>query len=119
VTLHAQGPVSPSTSTQVGFRTFAGRSWLGAPVDWVADGSYTGPVLIRGGQIGGSAAIGFGEGATPYDELQLLDAGRQAPRVPGGGRQWLTETRISVPGCYAYQVDGTDFSEVLAFRAVG
>ena len=54
----------------------------------------------------------------PYDELQLLDAGKDAPRVAAGGRAWLTETRVRSGGCYAYQVDGTSFSEVVVFRAI-
>jgi hypothetical protein len=80
--------------------------------------TYTGPVLIRGEMLGGGA-LGFGSGATPYDELQLLDAGKGAPHVAGGGRAWVTSTRIRSGGCYAYQVDGTGFSGVVVFRAVG
>ena len=38
--------------------------------------------------------------------------------TPGGGRAWITYTRVRGGGCYAYQVDGTGFSEVIVFRAV-
>lgn len=86
---------------------------------WTAAGSYTGPVLIRGRQLGGSGAVGFGEGHVPYDELQLRAAGTGAPRPPGGGRAWLSITRVRSPGCYAYQIDGTSFSSVIVFRAIG
>jgi hypothetical protein len=79
--------------------------------------TYAGPLLIRGAMLGGGA-IGFGTGAVPYDELQLLDAGQGAPRVVGGGRAWITYTRVRSGGCYAYQVDGTTFSEIVVFRAV-
>jgi hypothetical protein len=119
VTLRTTGPVFPSTGTQVGMTSFTGSSWLGTRVTWAANAGYTGPVLIRGGEIGGGGAIGFGGGHTPYDELQLLDAGRQAPAVVDGGRAWLSYTRVRSSGCYAYQVDGTSFSEVVVFRAVG
>jgi hypothetical protein len=118
VTIHADGPVSPSTSTEVGFSSITGSRWLGAEVTWSAIGGYSGPVLIRGGEIGGVSPLGFGEGRTPYDALELLDAGRVAPRVPGGGRAWITYTRVLGAGCYAYQVDGTSFDEVIVFRAV-
>ena len=84
---------------------------------WVAAATYAGPVLIRGAMLGGSA-LGFGAGTTPYDELQLLDAGQGAPRVAGGGRAWVTYTRVRAGGCYAYQVDGTAFSEVIVFRGI-
>jgi hypothetical protein len=95
----------------------SGSQWLAASVTWVAAATYTGPVLIRGEMLGGGA-LGFGTGATPYDELQLLDAGKGAPHVAGGGRAWVTTTRIRSGGCYAYQVDGTGFSEAVVFRAV-
>jgi hypothetical protein len=84
----------------------------------MASGSYTGPILIRGRQLDGNGAMGFGQGSTPYDELQLLDAGRQAPTMTDGGRAWLSTTRVTASGCYAYQVNGTGFSEVIVFRAV-
>ncbi len=119
ITIHVNGPVSPQEiSAGVGFRRISGSQWLAARVTWVAAATYTGPVLIRGAMLGGGA-IGFGAGATPYDELQLLDAGRGAPRVAGGGRAWVTYTRIRAGGCYAYQVDGTGITEVVVFRAVG
>jgi hypothetical protein len=119
ITIHVAGPVGPrQLSAGVGFHSVPASSWLGAQVTWIAAGTYTGPVLIRGGQIGGGA-LGFGTGARPYDELQLLDAGRGAPRVAANGRAWITYTRIPSAGCYAYQVDGTSFSEIVVFRAVG
>jgi hypothetical protein len=117
VTVHPSGPVTPSSSTEVGFAQITGSSWLGAEVTWTAHSSYTGPVLIRGGELGGGP-LGFGEGRIPYDSLQLLDAGRVSPRVPAGGRAWTTYTRIRAAGCYAYQVDGTNFTESIVFRAV-
>lgn len=119
VTLRAGGPVDESGSTQIGFRRMPGSRWLSAALTWTAKAYYSGPVLIRGRQVGGGAAIGFGQRATPYDELQLHDAGAGAPRAPNGGRAWLTDARITAPGCYAFQVDGTNFSEVFVFRAVG
>ncbi len=118
VTISVDGPVAPSTSTEVGIADVEGSAWLSAPVTWTAAASYTGPILIRGAEVGGSDRLGFGEASTPYDELQLLDSGRGAP-ARAGRRAWLTETRAQAPGCYAYQVDGTDFSEVIVFRAVG
>jgi hypothetical protein len=30
---------------------------------------------------------------------------------------WPSFTRVRKPGCYAYEVDGTSFSEVIVFRA--
>jgi hypothetical protein len=120
-TFTENGPVQPlDLPAQVGFGSVPGSPWLKSQITWTAAGVYTGPILIRGGQIGGAGdPLGFGQGTTPYDELQLLDAGVGAPNVLHGGRAWITLTRVRTAGCYAYQVDGTSFTEVIVFRAVG
>lgn len=117
ITLNAQPAATGKPSAGVGFRGVSGSAWRIAEVTWRVPASYAGPLLIRGAMLGGGA-LGFGTGAVPYDELQLLDAGQGAPRVVGGGRAWITYTRLRSAGCYAYQVDGTSFSEVVVFRAV-
>jgi hypothetical protein len=113
------GPITPLGSAQLAVSPLIGSAWRGGRVTWSSAPSYTGPVLIRGRQLGGTGAVGFGEGRVPYDELQLLAQGTSAPRGPGGGREWLSFTRVRSPGCYAYQVDGTSFSTVVVFRAEG
>jgi hypothetical protein len=111
-------PVSPrELPAGVGFHRVSSSRWSIAEVMWTVPGSYAGPLLIRGGMLGGGT-LGFGTGTVPYDELQLLDAGQGTPRVAGGGRAWITYTRVRSAGCYAYQIDGTDFSEIVVFRAV-
>lgn len=117
ITINAQ-PASPrQLPAGLGFHSVNDSPWETAEVTWNVPGSYTGPLLIRGAMIGGGA-LGFGTGAVPYDELQLNDAGQGAPRIAGGGRAWITYTRVRSGGCYAYQVDGSSFSEVVVFRAV-
>ena len=32
---------------------------------------------------------------------------------------WPSYTRVRSAGCYLYQVDGTSFSELIVFQAVG
>jgi hypothetical protein len=109
------GPVAPGGTGPLRIESFIASSWSGGRVTWTASPSYGGPVLIRGRQLGGSGAVGFGEGHVPYDELQLLSSGQGSPG--GRGRAWLTIIRVQGPGCYAYQVDGTGFSEVIVFSA--
>src|SRR5439155_25819802 len=94
--------------------------WSGQKVLWVASRSYSGPVLIRGGQIDGSNALGFdfGRDPHPWSELQLPPALHRDLRLNGGWRYWASYSRLRAPGCYAYQVDGTNFSYVIVFRAV-
>jgi hypothetical protein len=117
--LRGSGPVKPLGSAQLAVSPLLGSAWRGGRVTWSSAPSYTGPVLIRGRQVGGTGGVGFGEGRVPYDELQLLAQGMSAPRAPGGGREWLSFVRVRSPGCYAYQVDGTSFSTVVVFRAEG
>lgn len=119
ITLNAQPASTGKAAAGLGFRGVSGSQWMIAEATWRVPASYSGPLLIRGEMLGGGGALGFGTGAVPYDELQLHDAGEGAPRVAGGGRAWITYTRVRSGGCYAYQVDGTSFSEAVVFRAVG
>jgi hypothetical protein len=112
-------PVSVSGGTRVTAQRFVGSRWLAARVTWRASAGYHGPLLIRGRQLGTAGTIGFGEGHRPYDELQLMNSGRGERTASGGARAWLSLTRVRRPGCYAYQVDGTDFSRVIVFRVLG
>ncbi len=109
-------PVAPAGGTRLVIESFIGSAWSGGRVTWTASPGYAGPVLIRGRQLGGGGAVGFGEGHVPYDELQLLSSGQGSPG--GRGRAWITLTRVRGPGCYAYQVDGTNFNDVIVFQAV-
>ena len=97
--------------------------WRAVRTLWVSRPSYDGPVLVRGGRLDRPGRLGFGLRARPRSELRL-PAGRWSPGTthPGGRVQpleaWRVSsipTRIRAPGCYAFQVDGLDFSYVLTF----
>lgn len=84
----------------------------GKKVRWLAVG-YTGPVLIRAGRIDGPGKAGaqflyWGEkrddgwfAVLPQEDYLDLPAG----------------TTVSGPGCFAYQIDGTNFSTTVVFSA--
>lgn len=108
------GPVGPVQPASLSISSFIGSSWSGGRATWVAAPSYHGPVLIRGREVGGPHAVGFGSGHVPDDQLQVNDSSGPAS---GGARQWPDFTRVRGRGCYAYQVDGTSFSTVIVFRA--
>jgi hypothetical protein len=114
------GPVAPvglGIHSTLRFLAFRGSRWGGQKVLWVASSDYLGPILIRGGRVDGEGAVGFDLGSgLPLAELQL-PPGRTI-NVDRGYREWPSHTRITEPGCYAYQVDGTDFSYVVVFEAV-
>ncbi len=109
-----QGPVGPAQAARQPFTAFINSRWNGARVTWLASSAYTGPILIRGRELAGAHAVGFGLGNVPYDQLQLKDS---AGPSSGGTRRWPAFSRVRGPGCYAYQIDGTSFSDVIVFRA--
>ena len=87
--------------------------WAYSKVLWMAKPEVSGSVLIRGRQIDGTDAIGFGMGDDPAFEIKWEIA---------SGSGWASlpsEIRIRSPGCYAYQVDSQNGSEVIVFRVVG
>jgi len=102
----------------------AGGPWGGEKVFWQINPVYTGLVLIRGQQVDGNHPLRFNGGLdfTPtnplgteplLNELRLKGGGNTAPSWP----TWVTITRVEAPGCYAYQVDGENFTEVITFPA--
>jgi hypothetical protein len=95
----------------------AGSGYAGQKVLWLGAPSYHGPVLIRGGQLGGHHPVKFFAG-TPvlFPELQFPPQPDGNPGA-GGWRQWPSGTAVRAPGCYAWQVDGTTFSYSVVFRA--
>jgi len=64
-----------------------------------------GPNQLRFGQ--GSAAI------LP----ELAFPAHSADNWEGGWRNFPSYTRLRSPGCYAYQVDGVAFTDIIAFKA--
>lgn len=106
--------------------SYHGSRWGGQKVIWVIDSEYQGPVLLRGAQLDGPRGLQFdkyigafgylgGSGSGPYRELAYLD-----PSGPDTAslRTFPSAVRLRGSGCYAVQVDGEDFSEILVFRAV-
>jgi hypothetical protein len=79
------------------------NGWDYFKVLWTSDPSYQGPVLVRGMQIDGSGEMRFGDNNPPDPELYFT-----APHYDP-----VTYTRVNAPGCYAYQVDGINFSELI------
>lgn len=113
------GPLYPTLGADgvlgVGGREEGG--WFYQKVLWFAGPDYAGRALVRGGRLDGAGEVRFGTGPDPAAELRL---GRKGGTVAGapGWRHWPSYTRLRAPGCYAYQVDGEDFTAVIVFEAV-
>ena len=88
-----------------------------AQVSFFTGGNYTGPLLVRAATGGGP--IGFSVSTpdpTPATEWRLQDPADIMPT--GNVRQWVVYLRLTSPGCHALQIDGLDFSSIIAFEVV-
>jgi hypothetical protein len=93
------------------------RGWRGFKTRWVIYPNYAGPVLIRGRELGGPTPVGFGLDPTPWPEVQLWP--REPKEAADYPRDFLgLATRVPRPGCYAWQIDGEHFTEVIVFQAI-
>jgi hypothetical protein len=93
--------------------------WRGQKTPWAIDRSYDGPLLVRGARIDGRGSLrfayGYGEHRRELSWPSGADQGQPAdPRF----RFLASLTLFRGAGCYAFQVDGTTFSEVVVVRAV-
>jgi len=88
-----------------------GGAYGGAKVLWVADASYAGPVLIRGGQLDATNPVRFWRGPNPAPHMQL-----PARDADNRWRDWPSYTRVRAAGCYFWQVDGLDVSYPVVFE---
>lgn len=91
------------------------QGWGGQKVLWFVNPSYQGLILVRGHQLDGPHEMRFYiEPGQPLAQQLVID-------TTIGGSPWPnfpSYTRLQAPGCYAYQVDGGTFSEVIVFQAV-
>ncbi len=90
--------------------------WSGNKVAWVAREDFAGRVLVRGGPRNGADGVRFGDRPQPQTELRLTFSADD--RGEGGWLSRGTFTRVRSPGCYAWQLDGRDFTRVITFRAI-
>jgi len=89
--------------------------WYGFKTLWFTDPSYQGPVRIRGARIDAPGEMAFGE-APSAGEL-IIPPGPTLNEV-AGYREAPGGTYVRAPGCYAWQVDGVGFTNLVVFRAM-
>jgi hypothetical protein len=69
---------------------------------WISSAKYTGPVLVRGKDLTGSAPVLMYVGGSLRTEMQLPLG--PAPNVsPTGWRSWPTQLAVTHSGCYRLQ----------------
>jgi hypothetical protein len=75
---------------------------------------YQGPVVVRAGRIDGP-----GRGLVRiYDNPDRSVGDAVVFPLTGTVGDWPSGTFVSGAGCYAYQIDGAAFTEVVVFRVV-
>ena len=73
-------------------------------------------MLLRGSRIDGTGLVAFGEG--PVIGHLIIPPGPTINEYPDLYREAPGGTYVQSLGCYAWQVDGTDFSYEIVFKAV-
>jgi hypothetical protein len=87
--------------------------WYSTKVPWASRTGYLGWVLIRTGRLDGPgrARVGLSLAGGPAISEAL------GVNVQADWQFWPGSTDVTAPGCYAYQVDGTSFTEIIVFHA--
>jgi hypothetical protein len=118
-----RGPVYPGLGASGGLLwatpdVQSGGPWFGEKVFWYVRPSYRGPVLIRARRIDGRGMLRFGSGELPSPELHLASLGSVSwEGQPPGSRGYPSGVRVLTKGCYAFQIDGANFSRVVVVTA--
>jgi hypothetical protein len=119
-----EGPVQPIVGRRLAtalrgtltFRPYAqARGWYFLKTLWFARPEYHSSVLIRARQLNGTHGVAFGEGPALADPQ--MGPGATLNGIDGW-REWPGGTWLRTPGCYAWQIDGTDFTYVIVFEAI-
>ena len=94
--------------------------WSALQTSWFSTPGYQGPFVVRGKRLGTSGVIEVrpgGTGLVPVSGPLIVPAG-PTMNTQDGYRTVPGSTWVRSPGCYAWQVDGRDFSEVIVVDAV-
>jgi hypothetical protein len=112
------GPIYSSGNTL--FYTRAEDGSLNAKVAWISRPDYTGPALVRGRRIDGSGDVRFAVGqGRPAPELRFeYETYVRAAGSEAGWRFLPSSVVAATGGCYAFQIDGVDWSIAVVMEMV-
>jgi hypothetical protein len=100
--LHHRAVVPLGTSSMPG--------WGALKTTWISTPAYPGPYVVRGKRLDGRAAVRFGD--TPSRRSLVFRRGPTA-NSGAGYRAGIGYVWTRVPGCYGFQIDGSNFSDVV------
>ena len=119
------GPVYMAGGTTISFdyppksdSSYYGTGWGGQKVIWAIDKDYSGPLLFRGARLDGPQALRFDHYLGTYGGDGGNEAFAEMAYPPLDGITVMRTAPSGVrmqAGCC--QVDGTNFSEIIVFRA--
>ena len=126
-------PVTPIATASVGIGNPRGHGpfYLGGPLPtgaypfnkmvYVVAGGAPGPVVLRGGRLDGSGRLTFsGSRADPAEHGETLSASDGSwafYQAIIGGTEDALYVYPSTNGCYAIQIDGVNFQDVITITA--
>jgi hypothetical protein len=114
------------THGRIDLGTTEDPGWFGIKTVWYSVPSYHGPWSVRAVRLGGSGRIDLGSepaprparGGSPFSPVAVGAAPGDTINTGDGYRTDPRTTWISAPGCYAFQVSGLGFSELIVFQAL-
>ena len=84
---------------------------------WISDSAYQGNILVKGQRIDLPGSIQFVDPGWARDYLPLSNSwASPLEGGPDGWRSWQAMPSVMALGCYALQLDGEDFSQVIVFE---
>jgi hypothetical protein len=90
------------------------HGWLALKTHFFTPPAYQGPFLVRATGLDHAGPIALG--ATPKQPATLFVPSGPAVNGEAGWREFPYFTFVKSPGCYAWQVDGRTFSEIVVVR---
>jgi hypothetical protein len=92
--------------------------WFALQTLWFSMPGYDGPFVVRAKRLGASGPIEVQPGATGPGSGPLVVPAGPTANTQDGYRTVPGSTWVASPGCYAWQVDGQNFSEVIVVDAL-
>src|SRR5262245_52428669 len=86
--------------------------WYTTKVPWASRIGYVGWVLVRAARLDGPGQVRM---ELVLDDGTKLTGDTVALNVQADWQFWPGSTAVSAAGCYAYQIDGSGFTEVIVF----
>jgi hypothetical protein len=125
--LNGRGPVflvgvghADAATINMTFSSPDAQGWYAQKTPWVVSRGYEGPLLVRAARIDRRGKVRFAYGSGQHlPELYWQEGADQSLPPDPNYRLLTSETLVRSRGCYAFQVDGTSFSNIIVMRVRG